>query len=215
MIDQGRNPEDGPAGESPAASSPAEPTALPRPSEAKYCGNCGAPRDAYSTKFCRACGAPFSEATPAREPTAAESRLLAPRAGFWVRGGAYLIDIIALGVIGFALGLAAGSLVDTTNNAGLEQLLNVLGEVISVGYFVYFWSALAQGRTPGMRALGLAVIRNDGEYLTVGRSVLRYVGMLLSILVFGLGLLWVAWDPQKQGWHDKIAGTFVIRSRPS
>ena len=46
-----------------------------------------------------------------------------------------------------------------------------------------------------------------------GRRVLRYIGDYIAMLPLFLGILWVAWDPRKQGWHDKIAGTVVIRSR--
>ena len=50
-----------------------------------------------------------------------------------------------------------------------------------------------------------------GGRLSLGQSVLRYFGYFVSTIPFGLGLLWVAFDPKKQAWHDKIAGTVVIR----
>ena len=49
--------------------------------------------------------------------------------------------------------------------------------------------------------------------MSVGQSIGRYLAYFLSTLPFGLGLLWVAWDPKKQGWHDKLAGTVVVRAR--
>jgi uncharacterized RDD family membrane protein YckC len=52
-----------------------------------------------------------------------------------------------------------------------------------------------------------------GNTLTVGQSIGRYLGYFISTLPFGLGLIWVAFDPRKQGWHDKLAGTVVIRSK--
>ena len=50
-----------------------------------------------------------------------------------------------------------------------------------------------------------------GGRLTVGQSIGRYLGYFVSTIPFGLGLLWVAFDPKKQGWHDKLAGTVVVR----
>ncbi len=47
-----------------------------------------------------------------------------------------------------------------------------------------------------------------------GQLVLRYLGYYVSAIPFGLGFLWVAFDPRKQGWHDKIARTVVVRELP-
>ena len=63
-----------------------------------------------------------------------------------------------------------------------------------------------------MRALRLRVIRTDGTYMSVGRAFLRNVGFGISALVLGIGLLWVAFDPNKQGWHDKMADTYVVKT---
>jgi uncharacterized RDD family membrane protein YckC len=60
--------------------------------------------------------------------------------------------------------------------------------------------------------LGLRVTKTDGTGLDLGRSLLRYVGLIIASIPIGLGLAWVGWDPQKQGWHDKIAGTYVIKA---
>ena len=78
-------------------------------------------------------------------------------------------------------------------------------------YFLYFWSAHGSGQTPGMRALRLRVIRTDGTYMSVGRAFLRNIGLGISIICLGIGVIWVGFDKQKQGWHDKIADTYVIR----
>jgi uncharacterized RDD family membrane protein YckC len=63
-----------------------------------------------------------------------------------------------------------------------------------------------------MMLLGLRVAReSDGSAPGLGRSFLRYIGYFVSGLALGIGFLWVAFDSRKQGWHDKIAGTVVIR----
>jgi len=51
----------------------------------------------------------------------------------------------------------------------------------------------------------------DGSRISFGKAVLRFLGYLVNGVVFNLGYMWAGWDPEKQGWHDKIAGTFVVR----
>lgn len=88
--------------------------------------------------------------------------------------------------------------------------LDFLVSLASILYFVYFWSTT--GQTLGNMALKIKVVRTDGQPLNVTTGILRYVGYVISLVVIFLGVLWVIWDPQKQGWHDKIANTFVVRA---
>ncbi|HTP25298.1 MAG TPA: RDD family protein, partial [Anaeromyxobacteraceae bacterium] len=67
------------------------------------------------------------------------------------------------------------------------------------------------GQTPGKMLLGLKVVRTDGEAVGFGRALVRWLGQCLSLLLLGLGFLMVAFSGRKQGLHDKIAGTYVIR----
>jgi len=77
-------------------------------------------------------------------------------------------------------------------------------------YHVILWTW--RGGTLGQVALGIEVRReSDGRRIGLGTAILRYVGYLVSTWVLYLGLIWVAFDRRKQGWHDKIAGTLVIR----
>jgi uncharacterized RDD family membrane protein YckC len=77
-------------------------------------------------------------------------------------------------------------------------------------YLVVFWSW--RGGTLGQLALGIQVRReSDGRRIGIGTAILRYIGYLISSWVFCLGFIWAAFDRRKQGWHDKIAGTLVIR----
>jgi uncharacterized RDD family membrane protein YckC len=126
------------------------------------------------------------------------------RGGFWVRTGAYILDSI-IAFIGGAIGYFVGSIVD----ASLGLLLYY---VIAIGYFVYFWSA-GGGQTLGMKALNLKVVRTDGSQLTIMQAVIRYIGVIVASIPLCIGLIWVAFDENKQGWHDKIAGTYVIRTK--
>jgi uncharacterized RDD family membrane protein YckC len=62
-------------------------------------------------------------------------------------------------------------------------------------------------------ALGIRVVGPDGESPGLWRAVLRQVmAIVLSDTVVGLGYLWMLWDSRQQTWHDKIAGTFVVRA---
>jgi uncharacterized RDD family membrane protein YckC len=56
------------------------------------------------------------------------------------------------------------------------------------------------------------VIRTDGTDLTIVQAFIRYIGLVVSFLVIFIGVIWVAFDPNKQGWADKIAGTYVIKT---
>ena len=52
-----------------------------------------------------------------------------------------------------------------------------------------------------------------GEKPSLGQFIGRYFAYYVSTIPFGLGLIWVAFDRRKQGWHDKLAGTVVIRKK--
>ena len=80
---------------------------------------------------------------------------------------------------------------------------------ISMLYFTYFHGTT--GQTFGKVLFGLKVVQATGEKMTLGIGFLRWVGYLISAVVVYLGFIWIAFDGRKQGWHDKIAGTVVIR----
>ena len=68
--------------------------------------------------------------------------------------------------------------------------------------------------TPGKIAIGARIVdARTGEPAGTGQLIGRYLGYFVSTLFLGLGLLWVAFDARKQGWHDKLAGTVVIRRK--
>ena len=119
------------------------------------------------------------------------------KAGFWVRVVATIIDWVILAVIGFVLQNILGG------------LSGIVSFVVNVAYLVYFWSTT--GQTIGHKVMGLRVVRTDGSSLDMSRAVIRYVGMIVAAIPLGLGFIWVALDDRKQGWHDKIADTSVIK----
>jgi uncharacterized RDD family membrane protein YckC len=136
-------------------------------------------------------------------------------AGFWIRVGASIIDSILLMMITYPLlyavygwaGLDYGAAVQTTGFVSI--LVTWILPVIAV---IWFW--VAKQATPGKMLLSLRVVdAKTGGSLSVGQSIARYLGYFVSSIPFGLGLIWVGIDSKKQGWHDKIAGTVVVRSK--
>ena len=129
------------------------------------------------------------------------------KAGFWVRFFAIIIDSIGIGIVsGILSGLinASADPLDTSRSS-LQTLIGVL-------YFCYFWSAQGGGQTLGMRVLNIKVVRTDGSALTILQAFIRYIGLIVSVACIFIGVIWAAFDANKQGWHDKIAGTYVIRT---
>ena len=132
-------------------------------------------------------------------------------AGFWVRVLALLLDIVVLAVITGALTPLLGPAVTFSGtsiviNGGASELSTLVG----LAYFIGFWSW--RGQTVGMIPFNMQVVGvADGKKIDVVRGLLRYVGFVISVVPLFLGLIWAAFDSRKQGWHDKIAGTVVIR----
>jgi uncharacterized RDD family membrane protein YckC len=135
--------------------------------------------------------------------------------GFWIRALAFLIDGLALGLITSALVPGAYSFSQTgTNYFELDYaataLAGMFGTVLGIAYFVAFWAW--RGQTIGMMPFKLRVVRaEDGGEVDFGRSLLRYVGLIISFAAILIGVAWAAFDSRKQGWHDKIGGTVVVR----
>jgi uncharacterized RDD family membrane protein YckC len=153
-------------------------------------------------------------------------------AGFGVRSVAYLIDWLLLGLVSavvwfgaVVVGVAsvggrfsstATATTITPDQAAAAMTVAVylyaglgLAWLITALYFIVMWHG---GGTIGMRVLGLRVAcEEDGRPIGFGRATARYLGYLVDWLALGLGLLWVGVDDRKQGWHDKIAGTLVVR----
>jgi uncharacterized RDD family membrane protein YckC len=130
-------------------------------------------------------------ASVAAAPDALELAAL-PRAGFWIRMLGILIDLV---LVGFALGL----------------LHQVAGESLLVlaTYAAIMWKL--KGTTVGGIVCDLKVVRIGGEPLDWGTAIVRALGCFLSLVVAGLGFFWIAIDREHQAWHDKIAGTVVVR----
>jgi len=139
-------------------------------------------------------GAPADLSTSAT--AAIQSEL--PRAGFWIRMVALLIDAFLIGAI--------TSIVIHPRWFGIDSdhfivtLLAIYGAVM--------WKL--KGATVGDIIFKLQVVRADGKPIDWPTAIIRSLGCFLSIMVIGLGFFWIAFDEHKQAWHDKIAGTLVV-----
>ena len=151
-------------------------------------------------------------ATEVSTPGAAE----AAKAGFWIRVVASLLDMLALGLLESFLGSllirASGLEPGFHSPEGRMIMLTVasFGLVLGYAYRVFFIGYC--GQTPGKMAVRIKVIRTDGTEVGYVRALLReVVGKFLSKLLLGIGYLMVAFDSRKQGLHDKIADTYVVK----
>ena len=135
-------------------------------------------------------------------------------AGFWRRFVALILDSILLSLVMFPLMFllyGKGYLIDPAYevNATVSFLINKAFPVISTLLFWVYFSA-----TPGKILLGIKIIdAKTGNAPSFIQFVFRYIGYVVSAITLCLGFLWVAWDSKKQGFHDKIAGTAVVKTR--
>jgi uncharacterized RDD family membrane protein YckC len=122
----------------------------------------------------------------------------------------FLIGLLALGRKGNILELVLDPSGDITQGIGIVGLLYLAASLLA-GLTYFTWFHGIGGRTPGKMLLDLRVVQASGDPMTPGLAFLRWVGYLISAPVFCLGFLWVAFDSRKQGWHDKLAATLVVR----
>jgi uncharacterized RDD family membrane protein YckC len=121
-----------------------------------------------------------------------------PRAAFGERLGAFVLDAIAIAIIAQLLSP------DHDGDPG-SRLFVLLGLIYHVGFWT--WRAT----TPAGMILNLRVVRADGRKLDFPESLVRGLTGIFSLVVAGLGFLWMLWDPERQTWHDRVAGTYVVK----
>lgn len=133
--------------------------------------------------------------------------------GFWIRVVAALIDTVLVVAITLPLLLHFYG----SSYLQSEQLVQgpmdlLISWVLPAVLVIWFW--LARQATPGKMVFSARIVDSTtGAPLSFRQSVGRYLAYFVSTIPFGLGLLWVAFDARKQGWHDKLAGTVVVRAR--
>src|SRR5271154_761042 len=136
-------------------------------------------------------------ATPTSEPAvvaaAPTAAVNSPRAGFWIRMGALFLDALLIGIV--------------------VKFLHGPHDLMMISLAIYgaiMWKI--KGTTVGGILCNLQIVRLDGRPIDWGTAIVRALSCFLSLVVLGLGFIWIAFDSEKQAWHDKIAGTVVVRS---
>ena len=137
-------------------------------------------------------------------------------AGFWIRLLAQIIDNLLIFAVVLPLLLA----VYGTDYFSTQEFVKgpadfLISYVMPAVLVIVFW-VVARG-TPGKLLCGLRVVdARNGESLDLLQAVIRYFGYFISTIPFFLGFLWIAWDARKQGFHDKLARSLVVRKpRPT
>lgn len=135
--------------------------------------------------------------------------------GFWPRVGANIVDAILMALITTPLLVSIYGWAHFTDDSGpfiAGPADFLISWVLPAALVILFW--VYKQATPGKMVVHARVVdARTGKALTVGQSIGRYLAYFVSMLPLFLGLIWVAFDPRKQGWHDKLAGSVVIRSR--
>lgn len=116
-------------------------------------------------------------------------------AGFWKRLAAYLVDYFIIGITCWIISL-------------IGVFGNFLSFLILAVFLIGFWSAT--GQTPGKAVVGIKIVRLDGTNIGLGNAVLRFIGYIVSSIIFFIGFLMIGWHGKKRGLHDLIAATAVI-----
>jgi uncharacterized RDD family membrane protein YckC len=142
---------------------------------------------------------PFSHAAPVMEPpgpTLPPPDLAGfPFASFRDRLAAIALDVILIGITSAFLEL------------GREGHGRVF--VLLLIYHVAFWTW--KGTTVGGIICQLRVVKTNGQRLSFADALVRGLSSIFSIAVLAIGVLWILKDPERQSWHDKIAGTYVVK----
>lgn len=128
-------------------------------------------------------------------------------AGFWLRLLAFAIDYF---LIIIASKIMFGSRVVSFSGGTIDMNFNGIFILIPILYFILFWKFF--DATPGKMILKIKIISTDDKTELSWKNVLlRYLGYIVSALVIFIGFFWIGFNKRKQGWHDKIAKTFVVK----
>jgi uncharacterized RDD family membrane protein YckC len=134
-------------------------------------------------------------------------------AGFWRRVAAALLDGLVVGIVTVPLSLALSG----GNDVGSDSMTyspaaSSISTAISWLYYAFMESSARQA-TLGKMALGIVVTDLEGRRIGFGKATGRYFAKILSFLIIGIGFLMVAFTQRKQGLHDILAGTLVIKGQ--
>ena len=144
------------------------------------------------------------------EQTTVEATSNSNYASFWRRLGAAIIDTLLLTGFGLIIALILGINAFSQHSMRFEFIVNLIGLVEYWLYFAILESSKLQGSL-GKRALGLIVTDLSGDRISFGKATGRHFAKIISFVILLIGFLMVLWDEKRQGLHDKMAKTLVLR----
>lgn len=154
-------------------------------------------------------GSPLTEREAARKPP----EYALEYAGFWVRLGASIVDgVILYAICGLFLALLFGingDFLSILYALAAAPVFWAMAWLLQAVYFTGFW--VWRGQTPGKMLMGVKVIRTDSAPVDWQHALMRYLGYIVSTVMLFLGFIWIAFDGRKQGVHDKLADTYVVK----
>lgn len=165
-----------------------------------------------NSAFCRDCGNQIHSSDPIC-PSCGVRQIAQQYVGFWARSAATIVDTLIVLLVTFPLlfmvyGSEYLALVEETFVAGPADL--VITYILPFIAVILFWKH--KQATPGKMMFSAKIVDAEtGLPVSTARLIGRYLGYFISALPLGLGYFWVAFDSRKQSWHDKLAGTVVVR----
>jgi uncharacterized RDD family membrane protein YckC len=140
-------------------------------------------------------------------------------AGFWKRVAAYFIDVVVISLLGAVIGAAIGGLMGAAFGVGdglgkggisaIQRVVQLVTLVLTACYYGWFYASVQQA-TPGKMAIGIKVVRTDGDGCGFWRGFARYFAMIPSGLILGIGFLMAGFTERKRALHDMICDTVVV-----
>ena len=140
-------------------------------------------------------------------PPAVDDRSGYPLATFNRRWTGFILDELIVSALALVIWVALGAFTSTSPEVAWAQTA-VAATLLRVGYGLIF---NPRGWSPGKRWMGLRIVRLDGEVPGLRYGVVRTAVAVISHDLFLIGYIWAALDPKVQTWHDKFAGTYVVR----
>jgi uncharacterized RDD family membrane protein YckC len=133
--------------------------------------------------------------------------------GFWARVGAAIIDSILMAIVLIPVFRLFYGGMDYEDLVKLDSPANIaINGVLPAVVVILFW--IWRDATPGKMVIGAKIVdAKTGGKPSTGQFIGRYLSYYISSIVLMLGFIWVGFDAKKQGWHDKLAGTVVVKSR--
>lgn len=128
-------------------------------------------------------------------------------AGFGIRVFAAIIDTIFFMLILFPIAMMSGIGESEEIFGTMDIILNLSLIAVTIAFWIY------KGATPGKMVTKIKVVDAEtGNNLSLSQSIIRYIGYIIGTIPLFLGLIWVGFDKKKQGWHDKMAGSVVVKN---